>query len=320
MSNSENENIFESDFFVSETHQPETDETENWQILIVDDEEEVHNVTRYSLRNFEYNEKGVDLSSAYSAKEAKELLSTKNDFCMIFLDVVMESDEAGLELARWIRNDLKNKNTRIILRTGQAGQAPERQVVIDYDINDYKYKTELTADKLFTVAMTAIRTYEHILTLERSRVLVEKVIASTQSIMAKNEFEEFAKSSLEQLVSLLKLDSPMRDQVESTALELGEHGPAAIGNPALLSHLSSPISDSSLPFSDMLSQAVSEKHSIYHEKELLLYCPCKFHPSVFYIKSPQKIGNEEICSIEMFSHSVQMGLEHIDRNEEVKRL
>ena len=87
----------------------------------------------------------------------------------MFLDVVMEREDSGLEVARWMREDLDNQFTRIVLRTGQPGQAPEERVIVDYDINDYKEKTELDRTKLFTTTFAALRAYRDIMKVEEAR-------------------------------------------------------------------------------------------------------------------------------------------------------
>ncbi|MEO5340275.1 MAG: HD domain-containing protein [Magnetococcus sp. MYC-9] len=133
-------------------------------LLIVDDEAGIHAITEVALANVTYHGRALQLLSAYSAREARALLAQRTDIAVILLDVVMETDEAGLQLVQWIREELGNREVRIILRTGQPGQAPERRVIVEYQINDYKAKTELTADKLFTAVVAAIRSYEDIQT------------------------------------------------------------------------------------------------------------------------------------------------------------
>src|SRR5437870_13916920 len=125
-----------------------------WKVAVIDDEPAVHDGTRFALSDYRLNGQGLEILSAYSAAEGRELMRRHADVAVVLLDVIMESDTAGLGLVEYIRNDLKNETVRIILRTGQPGQAPERRVIVDYDINDYKAKSELTADKLFT-ALTA---------------------------------------------------------------------------------------------------------------------------------------------------------------------
>jgi signal transduction histidine kinase len=138
----------------------EVDSLERWKILIVDDEEDIHSVTRIALKGFTFRGKPVDFYDAYSAAEAEKILKEHPDTALILLDVVMETTNAGLDLVKIIRDKLGNKVTQIIIRTGQPGQAPERDVIVSYEINDYKTKTELTSFKLFTVALASLRAFE----------------------------------------------------------------------------------------------------------------------------------------------------------------
>ena len=108
-----------------------------WNTLIVDDDEEVHSITRMVLRDFSFLGRRANLVSAFTAAEARQFLDQTPDVALILLDVVMETDDAGLRLVKYIRDELKNLSVRIILRTGQPGQAPEREVILEYDINDH---------------------------------------------------------------------------------------------------------------------------------------------------------------------------------------
>jgi CheY-like chemotaxis protein len=115
-------------------------EAARWCVLLVDDEPEVHSVTQLALRGFEFNGRKLELVSAYSAAQARDIFLTRNDIALAMVDVVMETDHAGLDLVRHVRQDRRNALTRLVLRTGQPGQAPEDQVIRDYDIDDYKEK------------------------------------------------------------------------------------------------------------------------------------------------------------------------------------
>ena len=177
-----------------------------WKLLIVDDEPSVHDVTRLTLANFEFEGGGLEFLSAYSAAEARTQMQQHADIALILLDVVMESDDAGLQLAHYIRRDLGNNQVRIVLRTGQPGQAPEEQVVRDYDINDYREKTELTRRKFYTTVYSALRSYRDIIALDRNRRGLEKVIASSSSIFKMRSLDQFARGLMNQVFSMLKLD------------------------------------------------------------------------------------------------------------------
>lgn len=174
-----------------------------WHVLVVDDEEDVHAVTKLVLQDLEYAGRPVALHHAYSGEEAKVMLDRFPDTALILLDVVMECDNAGLLLVEHIRNERKNKMVRIILRTGQPGQAPERRVIRDYDINDYKSKTEFTATKLYTTALTALRAYEDIVTVDLSRRGLEKILAAASSLFAERSMQLFASGVLTQISALL---------------------------------------------------------------------------------------------------------------------
>src|SRR5918995_1310760 len=111
-----------------------------WKVAVIDDDPAVHDGTRFALYDYVLNGQGLEIVSAFSAAEGRELLRQNPDTAVVLLDVVMETDDAGLKLVEFIRNELKNETVRIILRTGQPGQAPERREVVDYSINDQKAK------------------------------------------------------------------------------------------------------------------------------------------------------------------------------------
>ena len=141
---------------------PEDSPVRKWKIAVIDDDAAVHEGTRFALSDYNLNGSTLEILSAYSAAEGRKLMREHPDIAAVLLDVIMETDVAGLELVDYIRNELRNETVRIILRTGQPGQAPERRVIVDYDINDYKAKTELTADKLFTTLTAALRSYQQL--------------------------------------------------------------------------------------------------------------------------------------------------------------
>jgi CheY-like chemotaxis protein len=154
-----------------------------WIVLIVDDDEDVHQATLLGLQGVQILGRPLHFLHAYTAAQAETLLGAHQDVAVVLLDVVMEDSHAGLSLVHRIRRDLKLANPRIVLRTGQPGYAPEIEAIRDYDINDYKTKGELTRNKLYTALTSAIRAYEQIRQLDESRRGLELIIrASTQFV------------------------------------------------------------------------------------------------------------------------------------------
>ncbi|MEN8718653.1 MAG: DUF3369 domain-containing protein [Oceanococcaceae bacterium] len=179
---------------------------EGWLVLIVDDEQEVHDITTLALSDFQFAGRGLRFLHAYSGREAAEVVDSTPDIAVMLVDVVMETEHAGLELVRHVREIAKRRFARIILRTGQPGQAPERRVIAEYDINDYKQKTELTQDKMFSVMHTSIASYRDLIALDRSRRGLRKIIEAATQLFTLQSMEAFAQGVLEQLAALLYLD------------------------------------------------------------------------------------------------------------------
>lgn len=111
---------------------------EPWCVLLVDDDEQMHQITRLALTGFKFQNRPLELISVLSGLEARKVMAERSDIALALVDVVMETEHAGLDLVRYIREELQNRQVRLVLRTGQAGQAPEDRVIKEYEIDDYK--------------------------------------------------------------------------------------------------------------------------------------------------------------------------------------
>jgi len=180
----------------------------DWTILIVDDDHGVHEVTRLVLKDFLFEGRGLAFHSAYTGEAALEFLREHEDTAVILLDVVMETDDAGLRVARATRCELGNTSVRIILRTGQPGQAPESRVIVDYDINDYKAKTELTTRQLFTSVVTALRGFRDLQRIQGSKQGLEKIVRASADLFLLRSLDDFISGVLQQMCSLMPLCEP----------------------------------------------------------------------------------------------------------------
>ena len=176
-----------------------------WKVLVVDDEREVHAITQLAVGGLSLDGRPIALLDAHSADEAKVMLHQHPDVALVLLDVVMEREHAGLELARWIRVELNNRAIRIVLRTGQPGSAPEQRVMLEYDVNDYRAKTELTAQRLVTTILGGIRSFRDISIIEGQKVGLGRVITATASLFERQSLVSFLTGILTQLVGLCGL-------------------------------------------------------------------------------------------------------------------
>lgn len=178
-----------------------------WSILVVDDEPDMHASTSLVLNKLVFAGRGIRLLHAHSAAEAKILLAEPANkmIAVALIDVVMENDESGLQLVHHIRHDLNNHLIRLIIRTGQPGHAPERKVIENYDIDDYKEKTELTSQKLFTTIRLALKVYSDILLIEKNKIGLEYILSATQELYNKASLEDFLTMALTKTVGLFDI-------------------------------------------------------------------------------------------------------------------
>lgn len=293
-----------------------------WRILVVDDEPEVHCVTHMVLRNFEFNRRPIEFLDADSAEQAKKILSQEKDIALCLIDVVMESDEAGLELVKYIRQELKDDNMRLVLRTGQPGYAPEKDVIRHYDINDYKDKTELTDIKLHTLMYSALRAYEDIMRLELNRQGLEMVIKASSDIFEAQSLNNFTSAVLMQLMSLMSL-SP-------NALMVKVDGFSVAGNNGQFRVLAGAGEFTSLVGSEkyediagdvreFMEQASCRKQSIYEEKRMVLYSETdQGHHHMLYLQHDRDLSHLDQRLIELFCGNVSLAYENLTLKQEIE--
>lgn len=185
--------------FADESVPAPIDLGEPWTILVVDDEDSVHEVTRLALAEVTFDGRPLRFIEARSSLEARARLQAHPETALILLDVVMETDSAGLGFVEYVRNELFNSFVRIALRTGQPGQAPERKVIVEYDISDYKTKSELTATRLFMTVIGALRVYRQLHELETHRRLAVAASEAQRRFFPREFLELLGKQTITQV-------------------------------------------------------------------------------------------------------------------------
>lgn len=306
--------------FAEDTEESVHETLGSWKILVVDDEPEVHAVTKLALSDFIFQDRRLEFLSAYSGEEAKKIFEENHDIAVVLLDVVMETDDAGLLVAEYIRNHLHNHFTRIILRTGQPGQAPERDVILNYDINDYKSKTELTAQKLFTVIIATLRSYRDIISIEENRQGLEKIISASADLFSIRSLENFIQGIVQQLSSLLGGTKEAAYITSAVAGpnpidEVDPHEFFVFTGKGDYENLEGK-SLSEAVHGDRLKacqKALKNKSLVYEEEYLVAYCQGKsIHGSLLYLSGlPRKLTAMDKHLIEIFSQNAQIAFDNV---------
>lgn len=183
---------------------------ESWHMLVVDDDPDVRALTRLNLKEFRFSGRGLDIIEAESGYQARKILSEHDDIALALIDVVMETDDAGLRLVEHIREELDNRLIRLVIRTGQPGSAPERFVIDHFDIDDYKDKTELTATRLYTTVRSAIKAYRDLKIIDLNRAGLARVLDAVPDIyrlcVSPKSLEQFFEGVLTQIIALCNLN------------------------------------------------------------------------------------------------------------------
>ncbi len=198
-----------------------------WKLLVVDDEPDVHSLTRLNLKGFQYAGRELIMLEAHSGAEAEELFLAHPDIAVALIDVVMETEDAGLRLVKEIRKQMNNSMVRLLIRTGQPGAAPERFVIDHFDIDGYHDKTDLTAQRLYTSVRSAIKSYRDLRTIDLNRTGLAHVLQSTALFyhFRRESIQEFFTGVLTQVIGLFQLgDNAIISTIEGMIITLeGEH-------------------------------------------------------------------------------------------------
>jgi len=293
---------------------------EPWHVMIVDDEPAVHEVTRLVLGTFRFEDRPLQFHHAYSAAEARALLRNTADIGVLLLDVVMESDQAGLELVKFVRNELKNHFVRIVLRTGQPGQAPEHEVITNYDINDYKDKTELTAQKLRTMMYSTLRAYRDVMLIERNRLGLERVISASAHIFSHQKSHEFASAVLAQLGNVVGLERGALycKPIEQPTLD-GEQLIVAAATGDYARYVNTLV-DTALPkrLLDSVHRAFERKENLFAEDHYVLhFTDSHSTESLLYVGETPRLRDVDYRLVQLFCTNVSIAFENLHLNKEL---
>ena len=107
--------------------------------------------------------------------------------------------------------------------TGQPGDVPELHTIQQYDINDYKTKSELTQERLFTSLVIAIRAYAQIELLQWGQARLARILQASLALGKANNLQGFAQNLLRQLEVLLYGDGSASACQEQGQIAIAVH-------------------------------------------------------------------------------------------------
>lgn len=312
------ENSHDDFLFIDDSDEEEIlegSEGEAWQVLIVDDDPEIHSVTQLALSDLIVLGRRLEYLHAYSGQDACQLLKSNPDIVLVLLDVVMETDDAGLNVVKHIRETLDRQDIRIVLRTGQPGYAPEESVIKEYDINDYKTKTELTRRKLVTTVYAAIRSYQQIATVTESRQGLEKIVSGSASLLELHSIVEYSQGTLKQLTQLIDqkiecLFCARGQGIIEGADDLSFYIIAQQGFSSLVSNQKlDTLKDEQI--SKQVKKCFTQKAHQYFNDSLYLYVAKGGYRAVIYLTLTEPLSDVQKQLLEVFLTGAAIGYENV---------
>lgn len=291
-----------------------------WRVLITDDEQDVHQATQFALRDTHILHRRLEFYHAYNSAQAIEILQQVPDIAVILLDVVMETPNSGLDLVPVIREQLKRHDVRIILRTGEPNQAPEIDVIRDYDINDYKLKSDLTKKKLYATVTAAVRSYNQLRTIENSKKGLDMILRASSELMTQEGLNNFAQGVIVHIAALLGVPPEgvicvrRRDERSDEKLMII----AAAGDYcAMIDHPLSAISEDQV--TAMLRESLDNRCNVFHKRGVALYLGSSVRGDMScYVASGLPISEVDRGLLDIFCGNIALCADNISFLDRLK--
>lgn len=283
-----------------------------WRIMIVDDDSEVHKATLFALQDIRIDDRQLHFIHAYTAEEALSTIRADQDIAVIILDVVMENESAGLDLVKKIRHDLERSALRIILRTGQPGYAPEMRVIREYDINDYKTKSELTRVRLLTTLTTAVRSYHQLQTILAAQGGLNKIAESAADLFTHRDLTTFAEAAMRGATALAGEGAEGFLCAHPNGFSKKKDEAIVIGaTPYFASYLSHPVAECE-EAAKLIAQAQTSQHLETCGQATAFLIPGDTgHQAFLYLKTPTPLRPADHQLLDVFCINIGVGLENV---------
>ena len=302
-------------FAFSDDDLPGTSRQPVWRVLAVDDDADFQRATAFALSELELLGGRIELIQAFSCREASMLLAKHHDIALVLLDVVMETEDAGLRLIKALREVIGNRETRVVMLTGEPGLAPAHEVMRDYDINDYWTKSELGAERLLTVLTAAVRGYAQLKAVASARRGLQMIVESSNALFCSKNTRELSAKILSEITSLLNL------QTEGIVCVRADEGDASAEPNARIVSASGRFFDSIDANLDVLQPQVAAavRQCLQAQQTLSLSdCTVLFFPRfqagsdyACYIDSARALDETELELLKVFSASISRGLYNV---------
>lgn len=309
--------------FRSEDNGLDNTTSSNWRVLTVEDNAAFLKAFRYSLKHLNILGRKLEVLSANSFQQARDVIRDNPDLALIFIDVVMEEDDAGLQCVQFIREELGMLNVRLILLTGQPGMAPNRQVMRDYDVDDYWLKTDIDDEKIYTILTGNIKTWRYLNELDVARKGMEAIVNASHNISQHRDLDAFSEASLEEAQRLIGVEQGGIMTVRFP--EMSFHEPTIVAASGVFEPFQNqPVSRLKQSIlRERIEQAMQRKmHAFTDDYSLLYFSHSEPKPAEYLmvVSSDRPLTKADIKLLEVFSTNINTGFARVAFNAELASL
>jgi CheY-like chemotaxis protein len=285
--------------------------SETWKVLIADDYPETNSVIECALLDLIVLDRRLEYIHAYSEQNACQLINDNPDIVLVLVNVEMDSETAGLNVVKYIRDTLCRQDIRIVLRTDQLEYSIEESVIKDYDINDYQTKADLTRRKLMTTVYTAIRSFQQIFAVNENRRGLEKIISASSEVIELGSIQDYAQGVLTEFIQLFDDDlvsglfcskgSGLVDAVGDLSFDiLGQIGFSSVLSNEKLDNLKNQQA------SQLITKCFQDKKNQFTDNDIALYFTRGEYQAALYFKINSQLSETNKQLIEVFLNSLHM--------------
>lgn len=308
-------------FEFSEAHSDTISSTTGkWKVLSVEDDQSYQDVIALALSDLTFMGKGIELIRANSAAQAATILSKQQDISLILLDIIMETDDAGFYLVDTIRNILGDTIVRIVLLTGQPGINPRQDAMQEYDIAEYWNKADLNSEKLLSVVVSNLRTWQMSHELYVARRGLQMIVDASRALTAKQNVDAFSHTVLEEIAHVINI--PNSGGIACALTDEGYENITQAPIVAATQHFR-PLVNSDLEnvyalygkdkqwgIKKAVTECITQRQHVFHENLSVLYFDTRKYDNqqyLMFIDSPHNLDESQLSLLQVFAENISSG-------------
>ncbi|ODN30332.1 HD domain-containing phosphohydrolase [Fervidobacterium thailandense] len=172
-------------------------------IMVVDDSKTVRAEIRSILSKVQFEGEKLEIHEAEGFEDFKTRYEP-DKYALVLTDLVMEEEQSGIRVVNYIRHELGDAKTRIVLMTANPEKVPLELLENDCDVNYFLEKKTLSELSLKICVIAMLKAYKNVIAFEKALGALENIVESSKA----RPLEETLIQTFFQIRSFLILKNP----------------------------------------------------------------------------------------------------------------